>query len=198
MASSSRKAFWLLKSFNHVHTAIILIESYSHSADECYANLIDILEQLCLVVYYFYENLVFVARTKLVSYTEESLDWWGDWAWFFEDFTCFLAAALRTWISSRNLAVAVMDFKRLNEVVEFHTNVDDDHASCSLPRGPLVKFEDSSTTENHHSYRRTDTVDVNLAQLKKKYSDSLLTLAIVSPDDARFKLFDLISNFPFN
>jgi hypothetical protein len=104
MASSARKAFWLLKSFNHVGTVITMIETYSHANDECYANLLDILEQLFLVLYYFYENLVFMARTKLVGFTEDMIDDWGNWSWFVGDFVCFAAAVMRMYISHRNLS----------------------------------------------------------------------------------------------
>lgn len=184
MASSSRKAFWLLKSFNHVHSAIILIENYSHAADECYANLIDILEQLCLIVYYFYENLVFVARTKLVSFTEENLDWWGDWSWFFEDFTCFLAAALRTWIHSRNLMIAESEHMCILDVDSTNGSIARTAASTiDSPAAAGQSRRDKIEVNNGVDKARQSTtrdLEARLVCLRKKHSDSLLTLAIVS------------------
>lgn len=189
MASSSRKAFWLLKSFNHVHSAIILIENYSHVADECYANLIDILEQLCLIVYYFYENLVFVARTKLVSFTEEHLDWWGDWTWFLEDFTCFLAAALRTWIHTRNLVIAESEYVHILDVGSEHaSNVDSAVLSSTIDPPLLTTAVPLKSDQNENKICADNAkqsscrdLEARLVNLRKKYSDSLLTLAIVSP-----------------
>lgn len=181
MASSSRKAFWMLKSFNHMYTVIGLIENYSHSADECYANLIDILEQLCLIVYYFYENLVFVARTKLVSFTEASLDWWGDWSWFFEDFTCFMAAALRTWIASRNLVLAenvrhsILDVTASN--VQHHCQEGRQIPVGTPSNGCCV---DANSINSQLGRCSKGSIDTELVSLRRKYNDSLLTLAIVS------------------
>mmetsp|Transcript_71155 Transcript_71155/g.139738 ORF Transcript_71155/g.139738 Transcript_71155/m.139738 type:complete len:209 (-) Transcript_71155:477-1103(-) len=103
ITSTSRKAFWLLKSFNHVGTVITLIENYSFVNDECFVDLLDIVEQLFLILYYFYENLVFISRTKLVSFTEDVLDKWGNWSWLMEDFLGFLAALMRSYICHRNL-----------------------------------------------------------------------------------------------
>lgn len=147
MASSARKAFWLLKSFNHVGTVITMIETYSLANDECYANLLDILEQLFLIIYYFYENLVFIARTKLVSFTEDSIDDWGNMSWFLEDFICFLAALMRTYISARKL--------RGYEIL-------DPPPLCEKP-GAAVQRSQSRSLE-----------------LQTKFSDSVLSLAIVS------------------
>lgn len=155
MASTSRKAFWLLKSINHVQALIHMIEHYEHSTDECYVDLVDILEQFFLILYYFYENLVFMARTKLVTYTEDALDGWGNVTWFMEDLAGFVAAFLRTYICARKL--------RIKE--NAHT----------LAAG----YEPTSTPTDGAMERRYDlTTEIN--ELKTRYSDSLLTLAIVS------------------
>jgi hypothetical protein len=145
MASSARKAFWLLKSFNHVGTVITMIETYSLANDECSANLLEILEQLFLIIYYFYENLVFMARTKLVSFTEDSIDDWGNMSWFVGDFVCFLAALMRAYISARKL--------RGYEMLD----------SLQLRDKPGAQPGQSRSLE-----------------LQTKFSDSVLSLAIVS------------------
>lgn len=102
-ASTSRKAFWLLKSVNHIGVLIDMLETYDYAEDEGFAVFFDILEQVSLIIYYWYENLVFLSRTKLISTPESSLDRWGNPSWFFEDFTCFIAAFIRTVLNFRKL-----------------------------------------------------------------------------------------------
>lgn len=159
MASTSRKAFWLLKSVNHVQALIHMIENYEHTTDECYADLVDILEQVFLIMYYFYENLVFMARTKLVSFTEDTLDGWGNVSWFMEDLAGFVAAFLRTYIKARKLRI------RESAYLLAHGS-----AGHSDQKGS------SSTYDVTGRYGLTKEI----RELKTQYSDSLLALTIVS------------------
>lgn len=73
-----------------------MLESYSYAADEGLANFLDIIEQTALIVYYGYDNLVFFSRTKILSFGEDVMNWWGNMSWFIEDFVCFLATLIRT------------------------------------------------------------------------------------------------------
>lgn len=165
MASSSRKAFWLLKSINHVQAMILMIENYEHDMDECYADLLDIVEQLFLILYYFYENLVFMARTKLVSFTEDSLDDWGNWTWFLEDFICFLAASLRSYIAAKKLGLKEAALLQLTR----HSELEDKNLVLQV-RGDII----SEGTNLRYNIIK------EIEELKKRYSDSLLSTAIVS------------------
>jgi hypothetical protein len=161
MASSARKAFWLLKSFNHVGTVITMIETYSHANDECYANLLDILEQLFLVLYYFYENLVFMARTKLVGFTEDMIDDWGNWSWFVGDFVCFAAAVMRMYISHRNLSrhVALLPSDNCLMISRYINGGDKGYPTVA----PTLPHADANA----------------VGELRRKYYDSLLSVTIV-------------------
>jgi hypothetical protein len=161
MASSARKAFWLLKSFNHVGTVITMIETYSHANDECYANLLDILEQLFLVLYYFYENLVFMARTKLVGFTEDMMDDWGNWSWFVGDFVCFAAAMMRMYISHRNLSrrVALLPSDNCLMISRYINGGGKGYPAAAI----TLPHADANTME----------------ELRRKYLDSLLSVTIV-------------------
>lgn len=175
LASTSRKAFWLLKSFNHVGTVITMIETYSLEADECYANLLDILEQLFLILYYFYENLVFVSRTQLTWLKEDMIDDWGNWSWFMEDFVCFLAALMRTYISRRNLVgrqMVLRDGHAGADLIPAHNGKA--YPPTTGPTGPTdLAMAGSPQLSIEVSSR-------SLKKLQRAYSDSLLTLAIVS------------------
>jgi len=159
MASTSRKAFWLLKSINHVQALIHMIENYEHTTDECYADLVDILEQIFLIVYYFYENLVFMARTKLVTFTEDTLDGWGNISWFMEDLAGFVAAFLRTYIKARRLRM------KENVRLAMHGSVGHTEHKGSLSIDGVTGRYDLAR---------------EIRELKTQYSDSLLALTIVS------------------
>lgn len=141
----------MLKSINHVYEVIQLIEDYDLVNDECYANLLDIIEQFFLIIYYAYENLVFIARTKLVSFTEKSFDGWVDWAWFLEDFAGFLAALMKTYISCRNLAKGIEAFRSnatsVAHITEATHKIDimvDQHARSHILQDLRRKYSDSA------------------------------------------------------
>ena len=92
-SSNARKIFWLLKSLNHVESVVNLsIKFYSDQSCVC---ALDILEQVFLIAYYWYENLVFFARHNLGFYAELDLYPHTDVSWFLGDLACFLAAFLR-------------------------------------------------------------------------------------------------------
>jgi len=173
MASSSRKAFWLLKSLNHVQSLIYMVENYEHATDECYVELMDILEQFFLILYYFYENLVFIARTKLVSFTENSMDEWGDMVWFLEDLMGFLAAFLKSYVCHKRLRMK----ERLLLCCE-----------GSPPSGSGSGSGSGNGDPVHESYKNEGVVETDrlydarkeLEMLRTKYSDSVLSVAIVS------------------
>lgn len=134
-----------------------MIETYSHASDECYANLLDILEQLFLIIYYFYENLVFISRTKLVWFTEDMLDDWGNWSWFFEDFLCFAASLMRTYISHRNWSRHTVE----NYCDNQHVDIGKGHAKYPKPALSGRRLVESN-------------------DLRRKLVDSSLSMTIVS------------------
>jgi hypothetical protein len=101
--STSRKAFWLLKSINHFKFIYEMVESYSFSTDEAFINLFCILEQIALVFYYWYENLVFLARNKLVKFSEDDVDDMTNLTWFWGDVFCFFASFFTLVIDCRNI-----------------------------------------------------------------------------------------------
>lgn len=161
-ASTSRKAFWLFKSINHVSTAIELIETYSYAADEGLADFIDILEQLAVIVYYWYENLVFFCRTKMVGFTESDIDGWGNWSWFLEDFTGFLACIIRS----------VLTMRRIRDKQGSLT------ALTIAEDGKDLKSYEGNVYSMHRSVK--NDLRRELALLRRKFWDNTLSLVIVS------------------
>jgi hypothetical protein len=92
-ASTSRKAFWLLKSINHFTSLVTLTQSLMKEFS--WGLLLDTIEQLFLALYYFTENIVFWIRVKSLKMEEDDIDSYVNWTWFMGDFACFLAAILR-------------------------------------------------------------------------------------------------------
>ena len=105
-ASTSRKAFWLLKSFNHVGVLIKMGEKYSLIEDRnnYFVTAFDMFEQFFLSIYFIFENIVFLARHDLVSFGEEEVDDMLNLSWFAGDLACYIAAFIRLVSSIQELA----------------------------------------------------------------------------------------------
>lgn len=93
MSSNSRKAFWLLKSLNHVGTIISMIEGGLR--DKSLADQLDFIEQIFLVFYYWYESEIYFARAGMMGLDEDTLDPWCNWTWLGGDVAFLLAGLLR-------------------------------------------------------------------------------------------------------
>jgi hypothetical protein len=115
-ASTSRKAFWLLKSFNHVSTFIDmftnLIYHYHEDTNKVviFTKFFDLAEQFFLILYFFLENLVFLIRVNMISHiiTESDIDTYVNWSGFGSDLSCFLS-------SSINLFHNITNWRRLKD-----------------------------------------------------------------------------------
>jgi len=94
-ASTSRKAFWLLKSINHLSVITKLLSHYKLADDTNFTTGLDLLEQFSLVLYFWYENLVFLARHNLVGFSEDSVEIQCNVTWFIGDLACFCATGIR-------------------------------------------------------------------------------------------------------
>jgi hypothetical protein len=93
-ASTSRKAFWLAKSMNHLYSIVDLLFSIKEYDKVTVIQVLNILEQLFLLVYYFCENIVFCIRVNLLQLDESSLDTILNGAWFWSDLIALLAAMI--------------------------------------------------------------------------------------------------------
>lgn len=69
--SQARKAFRLLKSFNHVSN---ILEVFTFQDDQLYSGdseaVVKVLTQLCWAICFYYDNKLFFARTKLFNLSE--------------------------------------------------------------------------------------------------------------------------------
>lgn len=93
-ASTSRKAFWLLKSFNHITSSIHLVQKIM-LGDFSSLILADLLEQILLACYFLCENIVFFIRVKALPWNENEVEPWTSWYWFLSDFAGLIAALIR-------------------------------------------------------------------------------------------------------
>lgn len=112
--STSRKAFWLLKSINHLHSASLLVPQLIDCSGDVLCKGFQLLEQVCLVMYFVLENLVFLCRVRisLGQGTEADLEDATNWSWFAGDLAGFLALAFDCRASgglSLDLAISAME-----------------------------------------------------------------------------------------
>lgn len=177
-ASTSRKAFWMMKSINHVGTIIDMVEGYNWSLDEGYANFLDIVEQIALVVYYWYETLVFFTRVKLVSFTEESIDGWGNMSWFLEDLVCLVASLIRTFLHLKKMNELQV---KVPELMNASSSVDASKSNDYIKYN--VAESDESLAETSSDGRciiRDHKFHSELSRMNVRLLDLLLSVAIVS------------------
>jgi len=96
-SSSSRKAFWLLKSLNHVGSVVSMVESGVGTRWESeLEDQLDFIEQLFLIFYYWYESQIYFARAGLFGLDEDVIDPWCNGTWLGGDLAFFFSCLLRS------------------------------------------------------------------------------------------------------
>lgn len=105
-ASTSRKAFWLLRSVEHMYRCLLLISSLRGPGPhlETYLSL---WEHVSLAAYFLVENLIFLSRMRLISTSENALGRWADLAWLSSDIAplvCILMTQLQIMTDHGNMA----------------------------------------------------------------------------------------------
>lgn len=94
-SSNSRKAFWLLKSLNHVGSIIKMIEGGITDNSAPLVDKLDFIEHIFLVFYYWYESEIYFARAGLFGLNEDVIDPWCNWTWLGGDVAFLLSGLLR-------------------------------------------------------------------------------------------------------
>jgi len=94
-SSSSRKAFWILKSITNMGTAMQQWEKGYFSAASTVVQKLDAIENLFLIWYYWCETKTYFARAKLFGLKEKAIDYYTNLSWALGDTAFFAAAALR-------------------------------------------------------------------------------------------------------
>jgi len=121
-SSSSRKAFWLLKSLNHVGSIISMVENGVLTTETPLADKLDFIEQIFLVLYYWYESEIYFARAGLFGLDEDVIDPWCNWTWLGGDVAYFLAGLVRLHLhvkARQELAARILDASRRDgDVIE--------------------------------------------------------------------------------
>lgn len=114
-ASTSRRAFWLLKSVNHIGTFIEMIMDLQN----CFTlpKFLDLLEQFFLIIYYFFENITFLIRVNaFTSITENYIEDYINWSGFGGDLACFLSVFV-------SYVQKLLNWKRLKDLLISNRNL---------------------------------------------------------------------------
>lgn len=93
-ASTSRKAFWILKSVNHITSAIHLVQNLLAN-EFSWQTFFDLLEQIFLASYFVFENFVFFIRVKVLPWNEAETEQWLFQHWFLGDLFGVLSSLVR-------------------------------------------------------------------------------------------------------
>lgn len=94
-ASNARKAFWILKWLNSL---IEVKKIAGSSTDDKLLKNFDLAQQLCWVIYFYCENLIFLSRTKLFGINESYVEKYSNMSWFLGDFNC-LAVEIKRYLN---------------------------------------------------------------------------------------------------
>lgn len=94
-SSSSRKAFWILKSINNMGIGMQQWRDGYFISTSTLIQKLDAIENIFLLWYYWCETKTYFARSKLFGLKEKAIDYYTNLSWALGDFAYFLAAGLR-------------------------------------------------------------------------------------------------------
>jgi Peroxisomal biogenesis factor 11 (PEX11) len=93
-ASTARKAFWILKSLNHISDIKKMFDKNVLTSSSTMDKLA-MIEQVFLAIYYWYETLVFFIRVKFIKLEEDELDFGCNLSWFGGDLAFFATSSIQ-------------------------------------------------------------------------------------------------------
>jgi hypothetical protein len=95
-SSTSRKAFWLLKSITQIDAGMQMINNGYLTEASSLAEKLDFLENLFLIWYYFTESQIFFARADgMFGQDEGAIDFYVNLSWFSGDLVYFFSTLLK-------------------------------------------------------------------------------------------------------
>lgn len=125
ITSTARKAFWLMKSINHLSAINTAIED--NILAKPLAIQFDFLEQIFLVLYYFFENQIFLSRCQLFNFKEEEIDLRCNVSWFAGDVALFCSSGLKLYeniMKRKNLRELCAEKAESEMTVELKTEIE--------------------------------------------------------------------------
>lgn len=124
ITSTARKAFWLLKSINHIGSMNTMIRSNDFL--ETIVGKLDFIEQFFLVLYYFFENQIFLSRCQLFNFKEDEVDLRCNVSWFCGDLALFCSAGLKLFaniMKKAELTEQLLEIENSKEIVPHYDEV---------------------------------------------------------------------------
>jgi hypothetical protein len=93
--SNARKAFWLLKTLNHLGDVQNTVDRWMKKKSLTLLECLGIVEQLAYGMYYMTENFVFFIRCKLLDIPEAKIDPYLNWSWFVGDMAGLISSSIK-------------------------------------------------------------------------------------------------------
>mmetsp|Transcript_29836 Transcript_29836/g.28532 ORF Transcript_29836/g.28532 Transcript_29836/m.28532 type:complete len:259 (-) Transcript_29836:1300-2076(-) len=119
ITSTARKAFWLLKSINHIGSMNTMIRSPNEFLGSIVGKL-DFIEQFFLVLYYIFENQIFLSRCQLFNIKEDEVDLKCNVSWFMGDLAFFCSTGLKLFeniMKKKELNAKLLEIENSKEIV---------------------------------------------------------------------------------
>lgn len=180
-ASTARKAFWLLKSVNHIGSITTMLNE--NILEKSFVDQLDFIEQIFLVLYYLYENQIFLARCHLFNFNEDDLDWGCNVTWFVGDLAFFLSSGLRLYANSSERG------KLLDQLAELNSHRQALTSSMNSSSSPIRNGHGNGIGNSHSNgtgtidsqllIRRQQQLESDIRKLSAAQYDLLLSFIIV-------------------
>lgn len=124
-ASTCRKGFWLFKSINHVESLVKFLDAGLTSNGQLglaeYA--LNIIEQIYLIIYHYYETIVYLARTKMIApENEEAVEVGLNNSWFISDLVGLLLQLIYLAKHLHKIYLKYLDLAKECNAIEYPAN----------------------------------------------------------------------------
>jgi hypothetical protein len=164
-ASTSRKAFWLLKFMNNLMEINNAVGIYLFDKEKTLSTVqvVDTIEHVFLSMYYYYESLIFFARCKMFGLEESKLEFMCNLSWFAGDVSYMISSSMR-----------LLDRRR-----EYHEGLRLDSLKLTGQghgHGWGIFYKPAEVTASICNTSTLDFVDVKL--LRRNLFDAYLSVAI--------------------
>jgi hypothetical protein len=101
--SNARKAFWLLKTLNHLGDVQNLFDKWMKKKTVTLMEVLTVIEQLGYGMYYLTENLIFAINCKLLKLPASKVQPYQYWSWLVGDFAGFIKGCINIHENSKRI-----------------------------------------------------------------------------------------------